>query len=180
MRFMMLMVPKGYGAAAPGAMPDPKAVAALMKDNESLKEAGVLPALDGLHPPVTGARVSFAGGQPKVDRGAFRRGEGGDRRAMDDPGEIEGRGDRMGVALPGFRKRGERGPPGAAVLGLPCRGPKGRGRIAGHFSRRLPRPGRGLISTWPNPEGCDLYDGEIVGCELIVAGGDATTSLDFV
>ncbi len=71
MRFMMLMIPKGYGAAAPGAMPDPKAVAAMMKYNESLKEAGVLLALDGLHPPSIGARVSFAGGRPKVTEGPF-------------------------------------------------------------------------------------------------------------
>jgi len=71
MRFMMLMIPKGYGAAAPGAMPDPKAVAAMMKYNESLKEAGVLLGLDGLHPPSMGARVSFAGGRPKVTEGPF-------------------------------------------------------------------------------------------------------------
>ena len=71
MRFMMLMMPKGYGAAAPGAMPDPKAVAAMMKYNESLKKAGVLLALDGLHPPSMGARVSFAGGRPKVTEGPF-------------------------------------------------------------------------------------------------------------
>jgi len=71
MRFMMLMITKGYGAAAPGAMPDPKAVAAMMKYNESLKEAGVLLGLDGLHAPSMGARVSFAGGKPKVSEGPF-------------------------------------------------------------------------------------------------------------
>ena len=52
-------------------MPDPKAVAAMMKYNESLQKAGVLLALDGLHPPSTGARVSFAGGKPKVTDGPF-------------------------------------------------------------------------------------------------------------
>jgi hypothetical protein len=66
MRFMMLMIPKGYEKAAPGAMPDAKAVAAMMKYNEDLKKAGVLLALDGLHPPSMGARVAFAGGKPKV------------------------------------------------------------------------------------------------------------------
>ncbi len=71
MRFMMLMIPKGYENAAPGAMPDPKAVAAMMKYNESLQKAGVLLALDGLHPPSAGARVSFAGGKPKVTDGPF-------------------------------------------------------------------------------------------------------------
>ena len=71
MRFMMLMIPKGYEKAAPGAMPDAKAVAAMMKYNESLQKAGVLLALDGLHPPSMGARVSFSGGKPKVTDGPF-------------------------------------------------------------------------------------------------------------
>ena len=71
MRFMMLMIPKGYEKAAPGAMPDAKAVAAMMKYNESLQKAGVLLALDGLHPPSEGARVSFPGGKPRVTDGPF-------------------------------------------------------------------------------------------------------------
>ncbi len=71
MRFMMLMIPKGYEKAEPGTMPDPAAVAAMMKYNEALQKAGVLLALDGLHPPSMGARVSFAGGKPKVTDGPF-------------------------------------------------------------------------------------------------------------
>ena len=71
MRFMMLMIPKGYEKAAPGATPDATAVAAMMKYNESLQKAGVLLALDGLHPPSMGARVSFSGGKPKVTDGPF-------------------------------------------------------------------------------------------------------------
>jgi hypothetical protein len=71
MRFMLLMIPKGYGEAAPGAMPDAAAVAAMMTYNESLQQAGVLLALDGLHPPSMGARVSFPGGKPKVIDGPF-------------------------------------------------------------------------------------------------------------
>jgi hypothetical protein len=71
MRFMMLMIPKGYETASPGTMPDVKAVAAMMKYNESLQKAGVLLALDGLHPPSMGARVSFSGGKPKVTDGPF-------------------------------------------------------------------------------------------------------------
>ena len=52
-------------------MPDAKAVAAMMKYNESLQKAGVLLALDGLHPPWMGARISFSGGKPKVTDGPF-------------------------------------------------------------------------------------------------------------
>jgi hypothetical protein len=71
MRFMMLMIPKGYESAAPGTMPEPEAVAAMMKYNEALKDAGVLITLDGLHPPSMGARVSFPGGKPVVTDGPF-------------------------------------------------------------------------------------------------------------
>ena len=71
MRFMMLMIPKGYESAAPGTMPDAKAVSAMMKYNESLQKAGILLALDGLHPPSMGARVTFPGGKPKVTDGPF-------------------------------------------------------------------------------------------------------------
>jgi hypothetical protein len=71
MRFMMLMIPKGYEQAKPGTLPDPKGVAAMMKYNESLQKAGVLLALDGLHPPSMGARVSFAGGKPNATDGPF-------------------------------------------------------------------------------------------------------------
>ena len=71
MRFMMLMIPKGYEKAAPGTTPDAKAVEAMMKYNEDLQKGGVLLALDGLHPPSMGARVSFSGGKPKVTDGPF-------------------------------------------------------------------------------------------------------------
>lgn len=69
MRFMMLMIPQGYEKAAPGTMPEADAVAAMMKYNESLQKAGVLLALDGLHPPSMGARVSFVEGKPRVTDG---------------------------------------------------------------------------------------------------------------
>ncbi len=71
MRFMMLMIPKGYESAEPGTMPSAEAVAAMMKYNEELKKAGVLITLEGLHPPSTGARVSFRGGKPLVTDGPF-------------------------------------------------------------------------------------------------------------
>jgi hypothetical protein len=71
MRFMMLMIPRGYESAQPGTMPDAKAVEKMMQYNESLQKAGVLLALDGLHPPSMGARVSFEGGKPKVTDGPF-------------------------------------------------------------------------------------------------------------
>ena len=71
MRFMMLMIPKGYESAAPGTMPAADAVAEMMKYNEALQNAGILMACDGLHPPSVGARVTFEGGKPKVSDGPF-------------------------------------------------------------------------------------------------------------
>ena len=125
MRFMMLMIPKGYETAAPGTMPDADGVAAMMKYNESLQKAGVLLALDGLHPPSMGARVTLRGRQAEGHRRPVRRSEGSAGRLLDDPGEVERRGDRVGVALPGLRERGDRGPPGAGVRGLPGRRAEG-------------------------------------------------------
>jgi hypothetical protein len=71
MRFMMLMIPKGYETAPAGAVPDVAAVEAMSKYNQALSDAGVLIALDGLHPPARGARVSFAGGKPTVTEAPF-------------------------------------------------------------------------------------------------------------
>ena len=71
MRFMMLMIPGGYASAAPDAMPSAEGVAAMMKYNQELKKAGVLLALEGLHPPASGARVSFKGGKPTAVDGPF-------------------------------------------------------------------------------------------------------------
>ncbi|MGH7045846.1 MAG: YciI family protein [Stellaceae bacterium] len=66
MRFMMLMIPKGYENALPGAMPEAASVAPMMKYTQALQQAGVLLAVDGLHPPSMGARISFRSGEPRV------------------------------------------------------------------------------------------------------------------
>lgn len=72
MRFMMLILPKGYADAAPGAVPtDTEAVAAMMKYNQAMLDAGILITLDGLHPPSMGARVTCEGGQVSVMDGPF-------------------------------------------------------------------------------------------------------------
>ncbi|EKF17425.1 YciI family protein [Nitratireductor pacificus] len=71
MRYMMLMIPKGYETAGPELDLPADAVAAMMKYNEELSAAGILVALEGLHPPSTGARVSFASGEPVVIDGPF-------------------------------------------------------------------------------------------------------------
>lgn len=71
MRFMMLVIPKVYESAGADFEPPAELVAKMMKYNESLKQAGVLLSLDGLHPPAKGTRVRFSSGKPKVTDGPF-------------------------------------------------------------------------------------------------------------
>lgn len=74
MRFILLMIPKGYGTAAPGTMPPADAVAKMMEYNKEMQDAGVLMALDGLHPPSEGTRVVFSDGKPTTTDGPFAGG----------------------------------------------------------------------------------------------------------
>ena len=71
MRFMMIVIPKGYEMAAPDAVPCAEMVAKMMEYNKSLQKAGVLLALDGLLPPSTAARVSYTDGKVTVTDGPF-------------------------------------------------------------------------------------------------------------
>jgi len=71
MRFMMLVIPKGYEKAPAGAMPPVELVEKMTKFNQELTKAGVVLAMDGLHPPSMGARVTWSGGKPKVTDGPY-------------------------------------------------------------------------------------------------------------
>ncbi len=66
MRFMMMVIPKGYESAAPDTVPSAEAVAKMTEYNKTLQRAGVLLALDGLLPPSTGARISYTDGKATV------------------------------------------------------------------------------------------------------------------
>jgi hypothetical protein len=68
MRFMMFMYP---GIEEAEWNPTAEAVAAMSRYNEELRKAGMLLALDGLHPPGEGARVTFADGGTTVTDGPF-------------------------------------------------------------------------------------------------------------
>src|SRR5277367_4317159 len=70
MRFMVI------GKATPetekeGALPDPQLMIEMGKFNEELMKAGVLLALDDLHPSSKGARVKFSGTSCTVVDGPF-------------------------------------------------------------------------------------------------------------
>jgi hypothetical protein len=69
MRFMMFMYPEIDEA---DWNPSAEDVAEMSRYNEELRKAGMLLALDGLHPPGEGASVSFDGeGAPTVTDGPF-------------------------------------------------------------------------------------------------------------
>jgi hypothetical protein len=76
MRFMMFMIPPEYQPdaeqkAGEDFAPPAEAVEPMMKYNEELAKAGVLVALDGLHPLLKGARVTFRDGKTTVTDGPF-------------------------------------------------------------------------------------------------------------
>lgn len=74
MRFLMLMIPAGYQGPEgnnPDFNPPVELVEAMMKFNEDLAKAGMLIALDGLHPMAKGGRASFSGGKATVTDGPF-------------------------------------------------------------------------------------------------------------
>ncbi len=71
MRFMMMVIRKRHGSAASDATPSAEAVAKMLAYNSALQKAGVMLALDGLLPPSTGARISYADGKATVTDGPF-------------------------------------------------------------------------------------------------------------
>jgi len=86
---MMLMIPKGYETAAPGTMPDAKAVEAMMKYNEALQKAGILVALDGLHPPFTARECPSLKANPRSPTVRSRKRKRS-LALLDDPGQFQG------------------------------------------------------------------------------------------
>jgi hypothetical protein len=68
MRFMMFMYP---GISEEEWNPSAEDMAAMSRYNEELRKAGMLLALDGLHPPAEGARVDFADDKVTVTDGPF-------------------------------------------------------------------------------------------------------------
>lgn len=69
MRFMMQV--RADKRTEAGEMPSWELIAAMGKYNEEMVKAGVMLAGDGLQPSSKGARVTFAGGKPKVTQGPF-------------------------------------------------------------------------------------------------------------
>lgn len=70
MRFMMLMFPAKFYEAG-DKLTDTKVFEEMNRYNEELQKAGVLLALDGLHPSSKGARVRIKDGKKQVVDGPF-------------------------------------------------------------------------------------------------------------
>jgi len=78
MRFMMFMIPPEYQpTASPNQKadanfaPSKEAIEVMSKYNEEMAKAGILISLDGLHPLLNGARVTYKGGKTVVTDGPF-------------------------------------------------------------------------------------------------------------
>ena len=70
MRFMVI-VKANPETEKEGALPDPQLLLEMGKYNEELMKAGVVLAMDGLHPSSKGARVKFSGKSRTVVDGPF-------------------------------------------------------------------------------------------------------------
>ena len=97
MRFMVIV--KATKETEAGEMPSEKLLTEMGRFNEELVKAGVMLAGEGLHPTSKGAREVFRE-QSNGNQWALRGAEGPRGRLLAVAGEIEGRGHRMGQALP--------------------------------------------------------------------------------
>jgi hypothetical protein len=70
MRFMVIVKATAESEKV-GALPDPQLMAEMGKYNEELIKAGIVLAMDGLHPSAKGARVKFSGKDRTVIDGPF-------------------------------------------------------------------------------------------------------------
>ena len=69
MRFMVIV--KASKDSEAGGLPDEHLLAEMGKYNEELAKAGMLLAMEGLHPSSKGARVRFSGAKRRVIDGPF-------------------------------------------------------------------------------------------------------------
>ena len=104
MRFMVIAKATPESEKS-GALPDPQFLADMGKYNEELSKAGVLLALDGLHPSSKGAKRQILRKIAHGHRRTLHRGQRAHRRLLDPAGQIPRGGDRVGQALPQRQRR---------------------------------------------------------------------------
>jgi len=104
MRFMVMV--KASKNSEAGKMPSMELLAEMGKFNDELVKAGVMLAGEGLQASSKGARVHFSGKQAHGHRRPLQRNQGTGRWVLDLAVQVEGRGDRVGEALPQPDARG--------------------------------------------------------------------------
>ena len=138
MRFMVIV--KASKDSEAGKMPSHELLAAMGKYNEELVKAGIMLSGEGLHPSSKGARALLGRAAYRRRRPVYRN-QGADRGLLDVAGEVEGRGHRVGQALPqpdAWHGSGDRDPSGIRERGLWCGVHAGIARAG----RALARPDR--------------------------------------
>jgi hypothetical protein len=70
MRFMVI-IKATPETEKEGFLPDPQLLLEMGKYNEELMKAGVVLAMDGLHPSSKGKRITFTGAKPTITDGPF-------------------------------------------------------------------------------------------------------------
>jgi hypothetical protein len=96
MRFIVMV--KATKESESGVMPSEKLLAEMGKFNEELVKAGIMLAAEGLHPSSKGVRVKLNGSKRTVVDGPFAK--PGTRCRLLAVVQVDGRGDRVGQALP--------------------------------------------------------------------------------
>ena len=105
MRFMVIV--KANKDSEAGVLPSEKLLAEMGKFNEELVKAGVMLGRRGAAAELEGRAGQVLGDEADRDRRALRRDQGADRRLLAVAGEVDGRGDRVGQALPQSDARDE-------------------------------------------------------------------------
>ena len=103
MRFMMIV--KASKESEAGVLPTEKELADMAKYNEELLKAGVLLAGEGIAVELERRPGPLFRGQAHRHRRAVRGSQGAHRRFLVDPGQIKGRGARVGAARAIRRRR---------------------------------------------------------------------------
>ena len=106
MRFMVIV--KANEDSEAGVMPSEELLTEMGRYNEELVKAGVMLAGEGLQPSSKGARVAVLREGADGDRRALRRDQGADRRLLALPGQVDGRGHRVGRSAARTRWRASR------------------------------------------------------------------------
>jgi hypothetical protein len=125
MRFLALMIPGNTKDYEKGVMPDPKLIETMMKYERELSKAGVRSRSMVSTSSAKSARIRFGGAKRTVTDGPFtetRELIGGRIWQV----EVEGRGGRVGEALPGARRRHDRAAPDLSKRPTRARSPPRR------------------------------------------------------